>query len=69
MQDFHRATLHRVNHNIRERSKRKFSRPGAVTGPAPIRKSFQRTDTPINCPHGRLCETRVVLLQVVLYIL
>jgi hypothetical protein len=69
MQDFDRFGFHGIDYGVRERRQREFFCAAAVAGPASVGEGFQKANALIDCPHGRLCEMRIVLLQVVLDVL
>lgn len=69
MQNFDGVSFHGIDYDIRERRQREFSCATSVAGPASVGEGFQKADTLIDCPHGRFCKMRVVLLQIVLDVL
>jgi hypothetical protein len=69
MQDFDSFGFHRIDYDVGERRQRQFFCAAAVAGPASVRKGLQKADILVDRPHGRLCEMRVVVLQIVLDVL
>lgn len=69
MQDFDSFGFHGIDYDVRERRQRQFFCAAAVAGPASVRKGLQKADILVDRPHGRLCEMRLALLQIVLDVL
>ena len=65
MQDFDGLILDPVHDDVKQRGEDKFSGTASSPGTATIRRGLQGADTLINPEDGRLCELRMVPLQVV----